>query len=114
MIERDVMEYDVLVVGAGPAGLAAAIRHKQLAPEKSVCLLEKAAAAGGHVLSGAVMEPGPLDALWPEWRQHQPAICVPATRDEFRLLTAERAIALPVPPQQRNHCLLYTSPSPRD
>jgi electron-transferring-flavoprotein dehydrogenase len=103
MIERDVMEYDVLVVGAGPAGLAAAIRHKQLAPGKSVCLLEKAAAAGGHVLSGAVMEPGPLDSLWPEWRQNQPAICVPATRDEFRLLTAERAIALPVPPQQRNH-----------
>ncbi len=65
MIERDVMEYDALVVGAGPAGLAAAIRLKQLDPARSVCVLEKAASIGGHTLSGAVMEPGPLDALWP-------------------------------------------------
>jgi len=103
MIQRDVMEYDVLVVGAGAAGLACAIRLKQLDPDRSVCVLEKAASVGGHALSGAVMEPGPLDALWPEWRSRQPAVCVPVQRDEFSLLTARRRIPLPVPPQQDNH-----------
>jgi electron-transferring-flavoprotein dehydrogenase len=103
MIERDVMEYDVLIVGAGPAGLACAMRLKQLDASRSVCVLEKAAAVGGHALSGAVMEPGALDALWPEWRQHQPALCVPVARDELRLLTARRALPLWVPPMLRNH-----------
>ena len=102
MIERDVMEYDLLVVGAGPAGLAAAIRARQLNPERTVCVLEKAASVGGHTLSGAVLEPGPLDALWPEWRNTPPALCTPVTRDEFRLLTAGHAFSLPVPPQQHN------------
>jgi electron-transferring-flavoprotein dehydrogenase len=68
MIERDVMEYDRLIVGGGPAGLACAIRLRQLQPERSVCVIEKAASLGGHSLSGAVMDPVALDALLPEWR----------------------------------------------
>ena len=66
---RDVMEYEVAIVGAGPAGLASAIRLKQLNPTLSVCVLEKAASLGAHSLSGAVMEPGPLNELFPEWRK---------------------------------------------
>jgi electron-transferring-flavoprotein dehydrogenase len=103
MIERDSLHYDILIVGAGPAGLAAAVRLKQLAPARSVCVLEKAATIGGHSLSGAVLEPGPLDALWPQWRAHPPALCQPVQRDEFRLLGPAGALPLPLPPQLRNH-----------
>jgi electron-transferring-flavoprotein dehydrogenase len=101
-IERDVMEYDVLVVGAGPAGLASAIRLKQLQPERTIAVLEKASAVGAQALSGAVLEPGPLDQLAPEWRDASPGICVPALRDEFSLLTRKARLRLPVPPQQHN------------
>ncbi len=102
-VERDVMEYDIVIVGAGPAGLSCAIRLKQLKPELNVCVLEKASSIGAHSLSGAVMEPGALDALLPEWRQSPPAICVPAKRDEFRLLTRRGSLRLPLPPQLHNH-----------
>src|SRR5271165_9992 len=102
-IERDQMEYDVLIVGGGPAGLACAIRLKQLKPDLSVCLLEKGAAVGAHSLSGCIMEPGPLDALLPDWRKTPPGICVPATRDEFHLLTATRSLPFITPPQMHNH-----------
>jgi electron-transferring-flavoprotein dehydrogenase len=101
-VQRDVMEYDVVIVGAGPAGLSCAIRLKQLNADLNVCLLEKAAAVGAHALSGAVIEPGPLDALAPEWRDSPPAICVPVTRDEFRLLTRKRSMRLPLPAQMHN------------
>lgn len=103
MSERDIMEYDVVVVGAGPAGLACAIRLKQLKPETTVCVLEKGSAVGAHMLSGAVMEPGPLDTLLPEWREAGLDICVPAGRDQFFLLTRTRSVRLPTPPQMRNH-----------
>ena len=86
-IERDVMQYDVVIVGAGPAGLACAIRLRQLKPQLQVCVLEKAAAVGAQSLSGAVLEPGPLEALLPEWRTEYPGMKVPATEDDFRIFT---------------------------
>ncbi|WP_045728447.1 electron transfer flavoprotein-ubiquinone oxidoreductase [Xanthomonas sp. GPE 39] len=103
-VERDVMEYDVVTVGAGPAGLAFAIRLKQLNPEISVCVIEKASTVGAQILSGAVIEPAPLDALLPGWRNAPPPICVPAGEDEFWYLSKDRAHKFPiVPPGMRNH-----------
>jgi electron-transferring-flavoprotein dehydrogenase len=101
-IERDVMEYDFAIVGGGPAGLACAIRLKERRPDASICLLEKGSEIGAHILSGCVMEPGPLDELMPSWRENPPAICVPAGRDEFRLFTRQRSFRLPTPPQMHN------------
>ncbi len=103
MTDRDVMEYDVVIVGAGPGGLATAIRLKQLKPELGVCVLEKASTIGAHMLSGCVMEPAALDALLPEWRSSMPAICVAAKRDEFWYLTRKSSFRLPNPPQMNNH-----------
>ena len=104
MSERDVMEYDVVTVGAGPAGLAFAIRLKQLKPELSVCVIEKSSTIGAHILSGAVIEPQPLDELLPGWRDAPPPVCVPAGEDEFWILSKTGGFKLPVvPPQMRNH-----------
>jgi electron-transferring-flavoprotein dehydrogenase len=102
-IERDVMEYDVVIVGGGPSGLACAIRLKQLKPELNVCVLEKGSAVGAHMMSGAVMEPGPLDELLPAWREEYQGIAVPAGRDEFRFFTRKGHYKLPTPPQMANH-----------
>jgi electron-transferring-flavoprotein dehydrogenase len=103
MSEREIMEYDVVVVGAGPSGLACAIRLKQLSPDLNVCVIEKSSEIGAHILSGAVIEPQPLDELIPGWRDDPPPICVPAGRDEFLLLSKTGKRKLPTPPQQNNH-----------
>jgi electron-transferring-flavoprotein dehydrogenase len=102
---RDEMEYDVVTVGAGPAGLAFAIRLKQLNPEARVCVIEKASAIGAQILSGAVIEPQPLNELLPDWGKNPPPICVPVTTDEFWWLRdAQRATKSPLtPPQMHNH-----------
>lgn len=94
-IEREIMEYDIVVVGAGPAGLACAIRLKQLKPETTICVLEKASSIGAHSLSGAVLEPGPLEKLLPNWRSEYTGMKVPATVDEFSILTPKSTIKIP-------------------
>jgi electron-transferring-flavoprotein dehydrogenase len=103
MTERETMEYDVVVVGAGPAGLSFAIRLRQLQPDTTVCVIEKASTIGAQILSGAVIEPQPLDALLPGWRDNPPPICVPAGEDEFWLLSKTGGRKLPVPPGMNNH-----------
>lgn len=102
MSERERIQYDVAVIGAGPAGLAFAIRLKQLDAGLEVCVIEKGSQVGAHILSGAVIEPGPLDDLLGDWRGEPPPVCVPAAEDEFLYLTRRRRHRLPSPPQMRN------------
>ncbi len=103
---REAMEFDVVVVGAGPAGLAAAIRVKQLAPDTSVVVVEKGSEVGAHILSGAVIDPIGLDALLPDWRNEETFVKTAVTDDRFYVLGPSGALRLPnllLPPLLSNH-----------
>ena len=115
-MQREAMEFDVVVVGAGPAGLAAAIRLKQQAAaagsELSVCVLEKGSEVGAHILSGAVIDPVALTELFPDWKARGAPLETPVQEDRFLVLTQDKARRIPnwlLPPLMDNHGMYIAS-----
>jgi len=104
---RETMTFDFVIVGAGPAGLSAAIRLAQLGRARNktpdICVIEKGETVGAHILSGAVLEPTALEQLLPDWRERQPPPHTPVTQDRFHFLTPKHHLRLPTPPQMKNH-----------
>jgi electron-transferring-flavoprotein dehydrogenase len=104
--QREAMDYDVVIVGAGPAGLAAAIRVRQLSPETTVCVLEKGSEVGAHILSGAVVDPIALNELIPDWKEKGAPLNTEVKEDRFYVLGKAGALRIPnflMPPLMNNH-----------
>lgn len=107
MTEREVMEFDIVIVGAGPSGLACSIKLAQLAQEAgkeiSICIVEKGSEVGAHILSGNVFEPRVLDELIPDWKEKGAPLTTEVKEDNFLYLTEKGSTKLPTPPQMQNH-----------
>jgi electron-transferring-flavoprotein dehydrogenase len=105
-MKREFMEYDVVIVGAGPSGLSTAIRLRQIAEETgndlSVCVIEKGSEVGAHILSGAVLEPRALNELFPDWKERGAPLNTPVAEDRFMFLTRSSGFRMPTPPQMHN------------
>jgi len=99
----EIMEYDVVIVGGGPAGLSAAIKLRQISQDIRVCVLEKGSEIGAHILSGCVFETRALDELIPDWKAKGAPLNTPATEDKFLFLTKKHSLRLPTPPTMNNH-----------